>query len=383
MSAFCIAMLLLSTLHAAELPDPFLFNDGHRVKSAADWEARRAELVEQILTNEYGHLPPAPKSITGTLLVTHRYKTLGTEHRVYRITCDPGNGHDKVVIDIDILFPHGPRPFPVILRGDMGWEKTPQLVAQQVLDRGYLLADFNRCEVAADPGANKSDTTSGLFAAYPNGDFGTIAAWAWAYQRCVDFLLTLPDVDKDKIAITGHSRGGKTVLLAGALDPRIAVTVPNCSGCGGAGCFRFQGPQSETIQMITSSFPSWFTPKFKQFIDHEDELPFDQHCLKALVAPRALLSNEALDDLHANPSGTLQTHLAAREVYKFLGHAEKIGIYFRYGIHEQNLDDWTVLLDFADQLFFDKEPRTPRDWNDNPFKDQPKAFSWTAPTDQR
>ena len=88
---------------------------------------------------------------TSTLLVTHRYKTLGTEHRVYRITCDPGDGHDKVVIDIDILFPHGPRPFPVILRGDMGWEKTPQLVAQQILDRGYMLADFNRCEVAADP----------------------------------------------------------------------------------------------------------------------------------------------------------------------------------------------------------------------------------------
>src|SRR5881398_3223848 len=102
-SAFCIAMLVFSTLGAAELPDPFLFSDGHRVKSEADWGARRAELTEQILANEYGHLPPAPKSITSTLLVTHRYKTLGTEHRVYRITCDPGDGHDKVVIDIDIL----------------------------------------------------------------------------------------------------------------------------------------------------------------------------------------------------------------------------------------------------------------------------------------
>ena len=107
-------------------------------------------------------------------------------------------------------------------------------------------------------------------------------------------------------------------------------------------------------------------------------MPFDQHCLKALVAPRALLSIEALDDLHANPSGTWQTYAAAREVYKFLGHPDKIGIYFRYGIHEQNLDDWTVLLDFADQLFFDKTPRTPRDWNDDPFKNA-KAFTWTAP----
>src|SRR5438874_1109013 len=150
MPILCITVIAFSALRvsAGELPDPFVFTDAHRVKSAADWETRRTELTEQILTNEYGHLPPAPKSINSVLLVTHRYKTLGTEHRVYRITCDPGDGHDKVVIDLDILFPHGPRPFPVILRGDMGWERTPPIVAQQILDRGYILADFNRCEVA-------------------------------------------------------------------------------------------------------------------------------------------------------------------------------------------------------------------------------------------
>ncbi len=55
-------------------------------------------------------------------------------------------------------------------------------------------------------------------------------------------------------------------------------------------------------------------------------MPFDQHFLKALVAPRALLSTEGLGDLWSNPSGTWQTYLAAREVCRFLGAEERIGI---------------------------------------------------------
>ena len=149
------------------------------------------------------------------------------------------------------------------------------------------------------------------------------------------------------------------------------------SGCAGAGCFRFQGPQSERLENIVASFPFWFTPRFREFAGHEDRLPFDQHELKALCAPRALLSTEALDDLHANPQGTFQTHRAAREVYQFLGHADRIAIWYRPGIHEHNADDFSVLLDFADQVFFNKP--SSRDWNRNPFPDLPRASSWRAP----
>src|SRR5437763_10803261 len=109
-----------------------------------------------------------------------------------------------------------------------------------------------------------------------------MAAWAWGYHRAVDFLVTLRSVDKDRIAVTGHSRGGKAALLAGAIDARVALTAPNCSGCGGAGCFRFRGPQSERLADILQSFPGWFTPRLRDFIGREDQLPFDQHELKAL-----------------------------------------------------------------------------------------------------
>src|SRR5207237_3161290 len=120
-------------------------------------------------------------------------------------------------------------------------------------------------------------------------------------------------------------------LLAGAMDGRIALTVPNNSGCGGAGCYRYQAEKSEDIAAITKSFPFWFVPRFQEFIGKVDRLPFDQHSVKALIAPRALLTNEALGDLWANPSGTQRTYLAATPVFDFLGARDKIGIYLRQG----------------------------------------------------
>src|SRR5205823_14582644 len=130
-------------------------------------------------------------------------------------------------------------------------------------------------------------------------------------HRVVDYLSTLDVIDKKHIAATGHSRGGKAALLAGATDERIALTAPNNSGCGGAGCYRFQADKSEDITAILKNFPFWFEPRFHEFIGRIDRLPIDQHTVKALVAPRALLSTEALDDLWANPKGTQQTYLAA------------------------------------------------------------------------
>jgi hypothetical protein len=217
-----------------------------------------------------------------------------------------------------------------------------------------------------------------LYVVHPGHTFSALSAWAWGYHRCIDHLVTRDDVRHDQIAITGHSRGGKAVLLAGATDERVALTAPNNSGCGGAGCYRWQGSGSETLSDILRAFPYWFGPQLHTYIDRESSLPFDGHSLKALVAPRALLSTEALDDLWANPSGTWQTHRAAREVYKFLGAEEQIGIWFRAGEHLHGLSDWRACLDFADWRLRDKAPSYAFDAN--PFPNMRPAFKWTAPT---
>jgi hypothetical protein len=357
------------------LPDPFRYNDGTRVKTSDDWARRRAEIQAAVLYYEYGQMPPAPGNTSGVELVSSGSKAgPGAVHKVFKITCGPER---KISFVLDLTVPKGKGPFPVIVCGDVGWDKVQETVTAEAVKRGYIIADFNRAELAPD---NKGYRESGVYQAYPDAECGAVAAWAWGFGRCVDFLVTLDYVDKEKITVTGHSRGGKAAILAGATDTRVALTAPNCSGCGGAGCFKFQAPKSEDIAAITKSFPFWFGPRFMSFIGHIEQFPIDQHEVKALCAPRAFLETEALGDLWANPEGSRQTWLGAKEVYKFLGVPEKCAIVYREGKHEHNDDDWNVLLDFADQIFFGK--KSARDFNPNPFPDTPKTFEWSAPADK-
>jgi hypothetical protein len=371
-----------------ELPDPFLFADGSRVKTNENWVRRRAELEASILHYEYGQLPPAPGNTTAVELVTHNFKDQpNAAHRVFKVSCGPER---KISFTLDLIVPKGKGPFPVVLRGDLGWGKLADDITANIIKRGYILAEFNRTELAPD---NRNFKQTGVYQAYPDLECGAVAAWAWGFHRCVDVLSTFDFVDKEKIVATGHSRGGKAVLLAGATDPRIALTVPNNSGCGGAGSFKLQDKGSEDIVAITKNFPFWFTPRFMEFMEAKAEtvdgkekatkvsrverLPFDQHSLKALVAPRALLETEALGDVWANPQGSRQTYAAAKEVYKFLGVPENIAIVFREGGHAHGAADFDVLLDYADQLFFKK--KSERNFDDNRFPNAPKGYSWTAP----
>jgi hypothetical protein len=350
----------------AELPDPFLQADGKRLTTPRAWERQRRALLELILRYEYGPLPPVPNNVAGSELATRQVGPSGLTEKTILLTMGPGSAVQTHLI---LTLPPGKGPFPAIIRGDLGWGRVDPAIVETVVKRGYILAEFSRVEVAPD-----SPEQEGVYAAYPQYTGGRLAAWAWGFQRVVDYLETQPFVDRKRIAVTGHSRGGKAALLAGATDERIALTAPNNSGCGGAGCYRFQGEQSEDIAAILKNFPFWFQPHFAAFIGRVDRLPFDQHTLKALVAPRALLSTEALGDLWANPTGSQQTYLAAREVFAFLGAGDRIGIAFRPGKHEQNAEDWATLLDFADRQFYGKV--TTRRFDQLAFPDLPKSFSW-------
>ncbi len=353
-----------------ELPNPFVFLDGAPVRSREDWPRRRAELLAQVLHYEYGHLPPAPGNVKAKEASWARNTELKAIERKLVLTMGPD---DKVSTRVEITVPFGSGPFPVVITGDLCWGKIKQPIIEEVVRRGYILVEFDRTGIAPD----KKDDRSGIYTAYPDYDCGAAAAWAWGYHRVIDYLLTLDYVDKDRIAVTGHSRGGKAALLAGATDTRIAMTNPNNSGCGGAGNYRFADEKAEKIENILKNFPFWFQPRFGEFIGKIDRLPFDQHSVKALVAPRALLTTEALGDLWANPRGTQQSHQAAAEVFAFLGVPQKLGIHFREGKHEHNLADWRTLLDFADLQFSGKKTETRFD--QMAFPDAPKAYSWSRP----
>ena len=172
----------------------------------------------------------------------------------------------------------------------------------------------------------------------------------------VQTIPEIPTINPDVLIITGHSRRGKTALLAGAYDDRFTMVVPNGSGCGGAGSFLIQGQGSETLASITSQnrYKSWFHNDFGRFGGKEADLPFDQHFLRALVAPRPILSTDGIDDLWANPPGTQAMYEATQKIYDFLNVGKNNAIHFRSGGHGFLEEDFTVLLDYADHLFFGK-----------------------------
>ncbi len=344
------------------LPDLLRFQNGEIVQRAADWPRRRQELLEAIVPLEYGGMPPAPRGTRAETL--HACPTRHLAGGRF-ITCRVMAEYERpFTFLLYLLVPPGAGPFPVILNGDACWGYVTDEIAAAVLRRGNILAQFNRVEIAAD--MREAGRDAGLYPYHPAATYGALAAWAWGYHRCVDALAHFDCVDMARIAVVGHSRGGKASLLAGATDERIALTAANDSGCAGAGCYRHQGPGSETLADIVGRFPYWFGPQLAAYIGREAELPFDQHFLKAAVAPRRLLTTEALGDLWANPSGTWLTHEAARQVYRFLGVEERIGIWYREGGHGHGQADWEALLDFMDWQFRGHPPVLRYDLNPFP-----------------
>lgn len=340
-----------------ELPDLFTFDDGGVLSRPDDWPRRRAELLDALLGVEYGRLPPTPTATRGELLATSQPKRFpGAKSAQYRVVTEDAAW--PCVMRLDLIWPTAATPCPVVLNGDACWWYVTDEVARVVLERGYMLAQFSRVEVVPDVGPKSR--RMGLHQVY-EGDFGSIAAWAWGYHRCIDVLASVEEADAGRVAVFGHSRGGKASLLAGATDERIALTAGNGSGAGGAGCFRVMGEGSEDLAAIVETFPDWFAPTLAAYVGREDALPFDQHWLKAAVAPRPLLSTEALGDRWANPRGTWRTFEAARTLYRFLGVDDRIGIRYRPGGHALTLDDFQSLLAFADWQFRGIRPGRPFD----------------------
>jgi hypothetical protein len=238
----------------------------------------------------------------------------------------------------------------------------------QSIEHGYAVATFYSGDVDPDradvrEGIQPHLAKLGITKPGPH-DWGTIAAWAWGIQRAVDYLVTDKELDAKRICVVGHSRLGKTALLAAAFDERIALAIPHQAGCGGTAPSRTTNPKAETVQRINTSFPHWFDGTFKEFNDQVERLPFDQHCLAALVAPRPLLYTNAVEDQWANPDGQFQMLQAADPVYRLLGVGgldarqmpavgqlvdSRLGYWIRPGKHSMTREDWKVFLAFADK----------------------------------
>ena len=334
-----------STTVKGMLPDPFVMNDGTPVKTAADWEQRRQEMYKTAVELQYGTMPPQPEFLEIEPLDN------AAEIRNYRIIT--GRKDYPISFIMRVVCPSEKGTFPAIVDGDLCWRYAfDKDYIQTVTNNGIAFVLFNRLELVPDRDVGRKQGP--LYLCYPEYTFSALGAWAWGYARCVDALEKLGYIDMDNIAFSGHSRGGKTALLAGVLDQRAAIVNPNESGAGGAGCYRLNMSAieeegnlcyNERLEDLLRNFPHWFNPDLAPYVDHEEDLPFDEHFLKALVAPRILLETDAASDIWANPVGSWQTSMAAKEVFRFLGVEGNLVHTFRPGFHEHKSRDLQVLVD--------------------------------------
>jgi hypothetical protein len=386
MKSILIAALAAFSAAAQTIPALLTTAGGKDVKTADEWEKiRRPELLGLFVENEFGKRPVERPD-------TLRFEKDGEDvtmldgkairKKVFIIYRGPG-GEGR--IRLTAFIPKSAKPAPAFVlicnrdpEKDIDPErkiKSPFWPVEEIVGRGYAALAFFNGDVAPD---QWTGFTNGVHAVFQPGakarkadSWATISGWAWGASRVMDWIETEPTIDKARVAIIGHSRGGKTALWCGATDTRFALTISNDSGCGGAKLNRMDLPKSEHIAQITKGFPHWFCTNYLKYAGHEDELPMDQHELLALMAPRLLCVGSATEDAWAGQPGEFRSCQLATPAWELYGKkglvGEKfpapdtplnegcIGYHVRTGKHDLALPDWQCYMDFADRHLKNKD----------------------------
>ncbi len=285
-------------------------------------------------------MPPAPNNLRAVVTGTHDEN--GVTVRDVRLEFGPDH---KATLRVQLLIPPGKGPFPVFMTDH---PRTYPWVATAVR-RGYIGCIY----WATDPKYGEPDDSDAYIEIYPEYDFSCLSRWAWAAMRAVDYLYTLPEVDKKRIGITGHSRNGKQALLAAAFDERIAAVIPSSGNTAECNPWRYTTDMfaNETLEELSGNPPHWLHPRARFFVGREHKLPVDQNLLLAMVAPRALLMYSAFAETQGNPFGFEQAYRSVKRVYTFLGRPEMANLYLRVGEHPMTAGDIELIMDFLDGVF--------------------------------
>ena len=262
------------------LSDPFIFMDGTQMTRLDQWPCRRAEIAALAQEFEYGYKPYTPYSATTDSMSGNTLTVIVTDSgRTISFSCP-------------ITYPStGSPPYPAMI--GCGFSSLNNTALSNM---GVAVINF-----PSDLIAQENDATSrgiGLFYDLygSSQSAGALMAWAWGMDRLIDAIEKTPaaNIDPNRLGVTGCSRWGKGALACGAFDERIVLTIPEESGSGGAASWRVSdyakahGVVDQTLSEINGE-NCWFRANFNQFANTATKLPFDQHSIIGLVAPRAIL----------------------------------------------------------------------------------------------
>ena len=348
------------------------------------WEkSRRPELLDRFRRLEYGITPVLPSACIRFSIAQE-----------LSVLCGKGV---KKAVDVAVDAPIKPFSFRFWLYLPTHVAKAPAFVminnrtsgkirvdiasetdnpfwpVEYILSRGYATAAFNTTDIDLDINDGNRDTLfryqNGIlqyFEEYtPHRDpslWQTISAWAWAASRVMDYLVTDPGIDSSRVGVIGHSRGGKTALWCGAQDQRFHYVISNNSGCSGAAVAR--GNTGEQISDINRSCPFWFCDNYKQYSADPAAMPFDQHMLLALIAPRLLYIGSSSEDSWADPKSEYRSAVEASPAYHLYGfqgvrkvsgvlpdcnqplQEGRIGYHVKSAGHSLTVYDWEQYINF-------------------------------------
>lgn len=340
------------------------FEPGRRVESAVDFTTWRRDELHDVLTHyAYGSASP-DLAFRDVAVVAEGAGIDALEVDYVELAVDLG----ATTLHVAVFSPAGQRNVPAVLGPNRCGNQTlvddarvrvttmideectgarggaaRQWPVARIAAEGIALVTFHQSEMSIDDHAR----SAGL----------ALSAWAAGSSFALDALERADTpVDATRVGVFGHSRRGKAALLAGARDPRIAAVVAHQSGTLGSSILRNR--LGEPLIIITGVFPHWFTPELSSFVDFEERLPFDQHHLLALVAPRPVLLVDGADDQWADPQGSLDAARAADAAWELLGDdglVERDGVPLteatlvwrvRPGDHDVETTDWDLFLAF-------------------------------------
>ena len=390
---------------AYTLPDPLIGADGSRVTDRTKWmSSRRGEILEAFRDLMYGHTPELQTEMHAELVETREDAIGGLATRsVIRLQffADP----QAPTIDLMLYTPNGvDKPVPIFLGlsfcGNASVEADPSIPLTEgwmrplptsavvnnratealrginasrwpialAIKQGFGVATFYYGDVEPDHIDGWQDGIRGYALKLAGrttrspDEWGALGAWAWGLSRAMDYLETNTTVDANRVTVFGHSRLGKAALWAGAQDDRFSLVISNNSGEGGASLARRNFGENIAFSIAHASWR--YCDRFRDYIDRERELPFDQHMLLALIAPRPIYVCSATEDLLADPRGEFLSAVHVEPVFQLFGRrglataqwpapekpiGDRVGYHLRTGKHDITDYDWRQFLEFANR----------------------------------
>lgn len=351
----CLALLSVASSWAAEppaYPDHrvlLVYRDDagkeHPVRTAADWALRRGHIVAG-LEQAMGKLPDRGRLPAPQMRVVEETPGQGFVRKRISLVSDDPQAAEGDRIPAYLYLPTGDgKPRAAVLALHPTGKPGKDLVAGNGprANRQYALELAERGYVVLAPDYPSFGELTGYRFEDDRHASGTIKG-VWNHLRCVDLLASLPEVDRTRIGVVGHSLGGHNALFAAAFDERLQVVVSSCGWCA---FHEYRGMKGGKMADWTG--PAYMPRIRDAFALDVEKQPFDFYEVVAAMAPRSFLSISPLKDDDFEVAGVKKVIPEAQRVYDLLGAGKGLAVRYPDCGHDFPTEERQAAYEYLDR----------------------------------